>query len=60
MLDDRILMAIVGITFIIGGGIIARSSLEAKNLIQTAIFGMIGVAVGMFLVISAICGPPNY
>jgi hypothetical protein len=60
MLDEKILMTLVGIMFIIGGGNIAKCSLEAKNLIQTAIFGMIGVAVGLFLVITAICGPPSY
>jgi hypothetical protein len=53
-------MAVVGLTFIAGGGFIARNSLEAKNLIETAIFGLLGVGIGIFLVITAICGPPSF
>lgn len=53
-------MATVGLTFVGGGAYIAKSSLEAKNLIETAIFGLLGVAVGLFLIITSIVGPPGY
>ncbi len=56
---DRILMAIVGITFLAGGLFIAKNALDAKNLMETAWFGLLGVATGLFLLISAICGPPG-
>jgi hypothetical protein len=56
---ERVLMFVTGITFIVGGGFIAKSSLEAKNLIETALFGLLGVGMGIFLVICAFCGPPD-
>ncbi|HEY9790800.1 MAG TPA: hypothetical protein V6D22_10400 [Candidatus Obscuribacterales bacterium] len=59
MFLDRFLMAVVGLTFIAGGGFIAKNSLEAKNLIETALFGLLGVGIGIFLIISAVCGPPG-
>lgn len=59
MFLQRMLMVLVGVTFIAGGGVIAKSSLEAKNLIETALFGLMGVAVGIFLVIAGVFGPPD-
>jgi hypothetical protein len=59
MVLERILMVLVGVTFIGGGGLIAKSSLEAKNLIETALFGLFGVGVGIFLVIAGVFGPPD-
>ena len=59
MFIERLLMFIVGVTFICGGGMIARGALESKNLIDTSLFGLLGIGVGIFLVISAICGPPG-
>jgi hypothetical protein len=59
MLIDRIMMFLVGVTFIGGGAFIAKNSLDAKNLIETALFGLLGVGVGIFLLISACFGPPG-
>jgi hypothetical protein len=56
---DRVLMAAVGLTFLAGGGFIARCSLDAKNLIETALFGLLGVGIGIFLIVAALCGPPG-
>ena len=53
-------MATVGLTFVGGGAYIAKCSLEAKNLIETALFGLMGVAIGLFLIISSLVGPPTY
>jgi hypothetical protein len=56
---ERFLMFTVGITFVGGGTYIAKSSLDAKNLMETALFGLLGVTAGLFLVISSIFGPPS-
>lgn len=55
---SRVLMFLVGITFVGGGTYIAKSSLEAKNMLESAMFGLMGVAIGLFLLICAIAGPP--
>lgn len=55
---ERFLMFTIGITFVAGGGYIAKSSLDAKNLVETALFGLLGVTAGLFLVICSIVGPP--
>lgn len=55
---ERFLMLSVGVVFVVGGGIIAKSSLEAKNLMEVALFGLLGVSAGLFLVICAFGGPP--
>lgn len=52
-------MFLVGATLVFGGGLISKSSLEAKNLIECALFGLLGVSFGLFLVICAIAGPPG-
>lgn len=52
-------MVLVGLVFITGGGLIAKNSLDAKNLIETALFGLLGVSAGLFLVICALVGPPG-
>lgn len=57
---DRILMFMVGAIFVIGGAYISKSSLDAKNFMESAIFGLMGVSVGLFLVIMAVTGPPSY
>lgn len=57
MIIERLLMFIVGVTFVAGGGFIAKSSLDAKNLMETAMFGLLGLMAGLFLIITAICGP---
>lgn len=55
---ERFLMFTIGITFVTGGTYIAKSSLDAKNLMECALFGLLGVTAGLFLVISAVTGPP--
>ena len=57
---DRILMFTVGAVFVVGGLVIAKNALDAKNLIETAMFGVLGLTVGLFLMITAFVGPPNY
>jgi drug/metabolite transporter superfamily protein YnfA len=57
---DRILIFLVGAVFAIGGCYIAKCSLEAKNFLEVALFGIMGFSIGLFLVIVAVTGPPNY
>lgn len=59
MLLDRILYLIIGLAFLSGGGYIAKSSLDAKNMIESALFGLLGVGTGIFLIICALIGPPE-
>lgn len=56
---EKILQLIIGVVFILGGGYIARASLDAKNMIESALFGLLGVTVGLFLVIVVFCGAPG-
>lgn len=52
-------MLLVGLSFLGGGLWIAKCSLETKNLMETAIFGLMIVATGLFLIVSAVAGPPD-
>ncbi len=56
---DQVLMFVVGVTFVAGGTYIAKSALDAKNMIESALFGLMGVAIGLFLLICSINGAPN-
>ncbi len=56
---EKILQFIVGIVFVLGGGFIAKSSLDAKNMIESALFGLLGVSVGLFLIIVVFFGAPS-
>ncbi len=56
---DRFLTLVVGITCIAGGAYLCRGSMDAKNLIQSAIFGLLVIAVGLFLTYTAFAGPPG-
>ncbi|MBX9689432.1 MAG: hypothetical protein K2X27_22170 [Candidatus Obscuribacterales bacterium] len=56
---QNILQLIVGVVFVLGGAYIARCALDAKNMIEAALFGMLGVSVGLFLIICVICGAPG-
>lgn len=56
---ERFLMLTIGLAFVGGGTYIAKSSLDAKNLMECALFGLLGVTAGLFLVISAVVGPPT-
>ncbi len=55
----RISLFLVGIIFIGAGGLFVKDSMEAKDLIESTLFALFGVAIGVFLVIIAIFGPPG-
>ncbi len=55
----RILLFVVGGIFIAAGGRFVKDSLEAKDLIESTLFGLFGVAIGLFCVVVAIIGPPG-
>lgn len=56
---EKVLQFIIGIVFVFGGGYIAKSSLDAKNMIEAALFGLLGVMVGFFLIMVVFCGAPS-
>lgn len=56
---EKCLEFIVGIVFVLGGGFISKNALDAKNMIETALFGLLGVSAGLFLLICVFCGPPG-
>ena len=56
---EKILQFIVGITFIYGGIYISKSALESKNMIESCVFGLLGVMVGFFLLSVVFCGAPG-
>ncbi len=56
---EKCLQFIVGITFVLGGGFISKNALDAKNMIETALFGLLGVSAGLFLLICVFVGPPG-
>jgi hypothetical protein len=58
-LATRIMCFCVGITFIAGGLIFVKQSLEAKNLIESVLFSLMGVMAGLFLIVTAVMGPPD-
>jgi hypothetical protein len=57
---DSILMVVVGLVFVVGGSYLSYCSLGAQNMIESAMFGLMGVAIGLFLIATAFFGPPNY
>jgi hypothetical protein len=57
---DSLLMIVIGLVFVAGGSYLAYCSLGAKNMIEAAMFGLMGVAIGLFLIATAFFGPPNY
>jgi hypothetical protein len=57
---DFWLMLIVGVTFVAGGAYIARCALEAKNMIEAAMFGLMGATIGLFLISVAFFGTPEW
>jgi hypothetical protein len=50
---------VLGLTFIGGGLIFVKQSLDAKNLIESVLFSLMGVMAGLFLIVTAIMGPPD-
>jgi hypothetical protein len=50
---------VLGLTFLGGGLIFVKQSLEAKNLIESVLFSLMGVMAGLFLIVTSIMGPPD-
>ncbi|HEY9868056.1 MAG TPA: hypothetical protein V6D08_02510 [Candidatus Obscuribacterales bacterium] len=56
---DRVVMFFIGAVFIGGGLVFIKGAFDAKNLIESALFGLLGVATGIFLCVVAITGAPD-
>jgi hypothetical protein len=56
---DRVVMFFIGAVFIGGGLVFIKGAFDAKNLIESALFGLLGVATGIFLCVVAIAGAPD-
>jgi hypothetical protein len=56
---DRVITFVIGAIFIGGGAIFIKGAFDAKNLIESAMFGLLGIATGLFLCIVAVCGAPE-
>ena len=54
---DRVLMFVIGAIFVGAGGSFVKGALDARNLIESALFGLLGVGIGLFLCVVAIVGP---
>ncbi len=60
MILESIIMFIVGSVFVYGGAVICRQAFEdAKNVLESTIFGLGIVGVGLALCIWAFTGPPG-
>lgn len=57
---DSVLLVVVGVVFVAGGAYLAYCALGAKNMIESAMFGLLGVTLGLFLIATAFFGPPTY
>lgn len=55
----RILLFVVGAIFAGAGGRFVIDSMEAKDLIESTLFGLFGILIGLFLIGVAIFGPPG-
>ncbi|MBI4533051.1 MAG: hypothetical protein HY711_03815 [Candidatus Melainabacteria bacterium] len=58
-MPDRLLMFVIGAIFVGAGGVFVKGALDAKNLIESALFGLLGVGIGLFLCVIAMIGPPG-
>lgn len=58
---DRFMILLVGAIFVGGGGLLAKAAFDKdlKNVIEAVLFGLMGVAFGLFLCYVAIFGPPG-
>jgi len=57
---ERILMFIIGAVFLGGGLIFIKQAVEgAKNMIESALFGLLGFMAGVWLIWWAIAGIPE-
>ncbi|MBK9146059.1 MAG: hypothetical protein IPM23_26635 [Candidatus Melainabacteria bacterium] len=53
-------MFIVGAVFVFGGSVICKQAFEdAKNVLESTVFGLAIVAVGLLLCVWSIFGPPG-
>ena len=55
----RISLFVVGVIFAAVGGRFVKDSMEAKDLIESTLFGLLGGAVGLLLIGVAFFGPPG-
>lgn len=55
----RLLLFVVGAIFVGAGGRFVKDSMEAKDLIESMLFGLFGVVIGLFLLGIAFVGPPG-
>ena len=57
---ERIMMFLVGFVFLGGGLVFFKQAFEStKNALHTMLFGLMGVATGLWLCIWAIVGIPG-
>lgn len=60
MIIESVIMFIVGSVFVAGGAVICKQAFEdAKNVLESTIFGVGIVGVGLALCIWSITGPPG-
>lgn len=60
MIVESIIMFIVGSIFVFGGSVICRDAFEdAKNVLESTVFGLCIVGLGLALCIWAFTGPPG-
>lgn len=60
MIIESIIMFIIGVVFVGGGSILCKQAFEdAKNVLESTIFGLGIVCVGLLLCVWSITGPPG-
>ena len=55
----RFLLFVVGAIFVAVGARFAKDSMEAKDLIESTLFALFGILIGLFLLAVAFFGPPG-
>jgi hypothetical protein len=55
----RLMLFVVGVIFAGAGARFVRDSMEAKDLIESTLFGALGIAIGLFCIGIAFFGPPG-
>lgn len=57
---EKILLFIIGLTFVGGGGVLTKQAFDdAKNVFECIIFGMLVASVGVLLCVWTFTGPPD-
>lgn len=57
---EKILLFIIGLTFIGGGGVLTKQAFDdAKNVFECIIFSMLVASVGVLLCVWTFTGPPD-